>query len=377
MSDKPNHHTDTTTSQLETQSGLLRSEPPQSGPLQSATPQAGRKQSGPLDLFPIGLGCTGMTPHSSSDSPRRQELIQVLRTAAELGVEFFDTSEIQGPYTGEELLGDAFARAHTPSAASAGSSVQAPTIATKFGWNIAHVQPTGELNSRPETIRRVAQESARRLGVERLDLFMQHRVDPDVPIEEVAGTVGELVDEGLVAHFGLCEASATTIARAHREFPVAAVESEYSLWSRGVEESVLPTCAELGIGFIAYSPLAKGMLSAQLTEPNADSNSPRLHPDNFAQNQRNAARVAEIAHRYDATAAQIALAWLLDRGAQHPGGMLVLPGSINPARIQENVAAASVTLADDDRAALDNLLDTHPLAGERYVDKHLRFIDRD
>lgn len=332
---------------------------------------------GPLDLFPIGLGCTGMTPHSYSDSPRRQEMIQVLRTASELGVEFFDTSEIQGPYTGEELLGDAFARAHTAPAVSAGSSVQPPTIATKFGWNIDNGQPTGELNSRPETIRRVAQESARRLGVERLDLFMQHRVDPEVPIEEVAGTVGELVDEGLVAHFGLCEASATTIARAHREFPVAAVESEYSLWSRGVEESVLPTCAELGIGFIAYSPLAKGMLTAQLTEPNADSNSPRLHPDNFAQNQRNAARVAEIAKHYDATAAQIALAWLLDRGAQHPGGMLVLPGSINPARIQENVAAANVTLADDDRAALDNLLDTHPLAGERYVDKHLRFIDRD
>ena len=370
MSDKtnkPNHHTDATMSQTET-------------------------QSGPLDVFPIGLGCTGMTPHSYPDSPRREEMIQVLRTAAELGVEFFDTSEIQGPYTGEELLGDAFARAQSqpagqegpagassaaPGNSSCNSPDRAPTIATKFGWNIDNGQPTGELNSRPENIRRVAQESARRLGVERLDLFMQHRVDPEVPIEEVAGTVGELVDEGLVAHFGLCEASATTIARAHREFPVAAVESEYSLWSRGVEESVLPTCAQLGIGFIAYSPLSKGMLTGQLTEPNADSNSPRLHPENFAQNQRNAARVAEIAQRYDATAAQIALAWLLDRGAQHPGGMLVLPGSINPARIKENVAAASLMLADDDRAALDNLVLTHPVAGERYVDKHLRFIDRD
>lgn len=327
----------------------------------------------PLRVFPIGLGCTGMTPHSYPDSPRRAEMIEVLRTAAELGVDFFDTSEIQGPYTGEKLLGDAFAETNAqPIARAAG-----PTIATKFGWNIENGQPTGEVNSRPETIRRVAKESAHRLGIERLDLFMQHRVDPQVPIEEVAGTVGELVDEGLVAHFGLCEASATTIARAHREFPVTAVESEYSLWSRGVEESVLPTCAELGIGFIAYSPLAKGMLSGQVSEPNAESNSPRLHPQNFAQNQRNAERIAEIARRYDATAAQLALAWLLDRGAQHPAGMLVLPGSINPARIRENLAAANLQLADDDRQVLDNLLETHPVAGQRYVDKHLRFIDKD
>lgn len=335
----------------------------------------------PLRVFPIGLGCTGMTPHSYPDSPRRAEMIEVLRTAAELGVDFFDTSEIQGPYTGEKLLGDAFAETDAqpisetnaqPIARAAG-----PTIATKFGWNIDNGQPTGKLNSRPETIRRVAKESAHRLGVERLDLFMQHRVDPEVPIEEVAGTVGELVDEGLVAHFGLCEASAATIARAHREFPVTAVESEYSLWSRGVEESVLPTCAELGIGFIAYSPLAKGMLSGQVSEPNAESNSPRLHPQNFAQNQRNAERIAEIARRYDATAAQLALAWLLDRGAQHPAGMVVLPGSINPARIRENLAAANLQLADEDRQVLDNLLETHPVAGQRYVDKHLRFIDKD
>lgn len=323
----------------------------------------------PLRVFPIGLGCTGMTPHSYPDSPRRAEMLQVLRTAAELGVDFFDTSEIQGPYTGEKLLGDAFAQTDARAAG--------PTIATKFGWNIENGQPTGEVNSRPETIRRVAKESAHRLGVERLDLFMQHRVDPQVPIEEVAGTVSELVDEGLVAHFGLCEASASTITRAHSEFPVTAVESEYSLWSRGVEESVLPTCAELGIGFIAYSPLAKGMLSGQVSEPNAESNSPRLHPQNFAQNQRNAERIAEIARRYDATAAQLALAWLLDRGAQHPAGMLVLPGSINPARIRENLAAAHLQLADDDRQVLDNLLETHPVAGQRYVDKHLRFIDKD
>ena len=248
MSDKtnkPNHHTDATMSQTET-------------------------QSGPLDVFPIGLGCTGMTPHSYPDSPRREEMIQVLRTAAELGVEFFDISEIQGPYTGEELLGDAFARAQSqpagqegpagassaaPGNSSCNSPERAPTIATKFGWNIDNGQPTGELNSRPENIRRVAQESARRLGVERLDLFMQHRVDPEVPIEEVAGTVGELVDEGLVAHFGLCEASATTIARAHREFPVAAVESEYSLWSRGVEESVLRPAWNR---FYCLQPIVKG-----------------------------------------------------------------------------------------------------------------------
>lgn len=309
---------------------------------------------GGLEVSALGYGTTSLTAHAAPGAQRRDEMIELLRGVAEAGVTLFDTSEVLGPYTTEALVGEAL------------EPIDDLQIATKFGWNIVDGTSDG-LDSRPETIRRVAEQSLRRLRRERIDLFMQHRVDPDVPIEDVAGTVGELIDEGKVAHFGLSEAAAGTIRRAHAVTPVAAVQSEYSLWSRDVEREVLPATRELGIGFIAYSPLGKGFFAGGPSNP--ESSSPRLHPENYAANQSLLRPVEEIAEKRGVSTSQVALAWLLARG------VVPIPGSTKLERVRENAAATTVALSADDLDVLDTLIDAG-VAGRRYTDKHLGFIDR-
>ncbi|AGF71460.1 aldo/keto reductase [Corynebacterium halotolerans] len=315
---------------------------------------------GNLEVSALGLGTTGMTAAAAPGAPDRAEMIAVLRAAVDEGVTFFDTAEVLGPYTTEALVGEALE--------PVGDRVQ---IATKFGWNIVDGGSDG-LNSRPGHIRKVADESLRRLRTDQIDLFYQHRVDPDVPIEDVAGTVGELVAEGKVAGFGLSEASAATIRRAHAEFPVTAVQSEYSLWTRDPESEVLPTCAELGIGFVAFSPLGKGFFAGSRTRADPGASSPRLHPGNLEANRALYDAVVDLARDHGAAPGQIALAWLL---AKRPW-IVPIPGTRRLERVRENAASTSVGLSADELAHLDRLLDEVGVAGERYTDRHLGFIDR-
>lgn len=315
---------------------------------------------GNLEVSAVGLGTTGMTAHAAPGAQGRDEMIGVLRAAVDEGVTFFDTAEVLGPWTTEALVGEALEPVR--------DRVQ---IATKFGWNIVDGGSDG-LNSRPEHIRAVAEESLRRLRTDRIDLFYQHRVDPDVPIEDVAGAVGELVAEGKVAAFGLSEASAATIRRAHTEFPVTAVQSEYSLWTRDPEAEVLPTCAELGVGFVAFSPLGKGFFAGSRTQPDPGASSPRLHPGNLEANRALFDAVADLAARHDAAPGQIALAWLL---ARRPW-IVPIPGTRRLERVRENAASTRLGLSADEMALLDRLVDEVGVAGERYTDTHLGFIDR-
>jgi aryl-alcohol dehydrogenase-like predicted oxidoreductase len=250
-------------------------------------------------------------------------------------------------------------------------------IATKFGWQIVDGKMAG-LDSSPEQIRRVAEASLRRLRVEAIDLFYQHRVDPAIPIEDVAGTVGELVAEGKVRHFGLSEAGATTIRRAHAVHPVTAVQSEYSLWTRDPEPAVLPACAELGIGFVPFSPLGKGFLTGtvspdtEFTEGDIRRRVPRFEAANLAANEALVARVRELATARGATPGQVALAWLL---AQQPW-IVPIPGTRRLSRVQENAGAATVALSADDRAELDHLAETVGVAGNRYNDAGMSMVGR-
>jgi aryl-alcohol dehydrogenase-like predicted oxidoreductase len=319
-----------------------------------------------LEVSAIGLGAMGMSQSYGPNPGGRDDMIAVLRSAVDLGVTFFDTAEVYGPYVNEELVGEALEPLR-------GQVV----IATKFGWDIEDGQSVG-LDSRPEQIRRVAEASLRRLRVEALDLFYQHRVDPDVPIEDVAGAVGELVAEGKVKHFGLSEASAETIRAAHAVFPVTAVQSEYSLWTRDPEAEVLPTLAELGIGFVPFSPLGKGFFAGTVT---ADATFaaddirrrvPRFEAENLAANQALVDHVKQLADGKGATPAQIALAWLL---AQQPW-VAPIPGTRRTSRIEENAAATAVGLSADEVADLDALTRTIGVAGERYNAQHMGYVNR-
>lgn len=301
----------------------------------------------------IGFGTTQLVEHAAADAPRREDMIALLRTAAAEGAAIIDTAEVIGPYTVEKLIGDALGDCEVP-------------VATKFGWNIVPEGGSDGLNSRPEHIREVAHASLRRLQRERIDVFYQHRVDPEVPIEDVAGTAKELIDEGLIASFGLSEAAPETIRRAHAECPVGYVESEYSLWERGVEDEILPLCRELGIRFVAFSPLGKGFFAGG--KANAESSSPRLHPQNWEANQRLLEPVREIAQAHDASSAQIALAWLVAKD------VVPIPGTTNVERLRANLAAAQLNLSAEEIARLDGLVDDG-VAGARYTDKHLGFID--
>jgi aryl-alcohol dehydrogenase-like predicted oxidoreductase len=319
-----------------------------------------------LQVSAIGLGAMGMSMSYGPNPGSREDMIGVLRGAVDLGVTFFDTAEVYGPYVNEELVGEALQPVRDQ-----------VVIATKFGWDIVDGKMVG-LDSRPEQIRRVAEASLRRLRVEAIDLFYQHRVDPDVPIEDVAGTVGELVAEGKVRHFGLSEAGPATIRRAHAVNPVTAVQSEYSLWTRDPEPEVLPTCAELGIGFVPFSPLGKGFLTGTVstdTEFAPDDfrrRVPRFEAANLAANQTLVDRVRQLAEGRGATPGAVALAWLL---AQRPW-IVPIPGTRRLSRVQENAGATAVALSADERAELDHLTDEVGVAGNRYSDAMMGMVGR-
>lgn len=317
-----------------------------------------------LEVSAIGLGAMGMSMSYGPNPGDRDEMIAVLRYAVEHGVTFIDTAEVYGPYVNEELVGDAIAPIRDQ-----------VVVATKFGWRIEDGQMKGT-DSRPAQIRRVAEGSLRRLGVEAIDLFYQHRVDPDVPIEEVAGTVAELVQEGKVKHFGLSEAGADTIRRAHAVHPVTAVQSEYSLWTRDPEPAVLPACAELGIGFVPFSPLGKGFLTGTVSadstfgEGEIRARVPRFAAENLAANQALVDHVKALAEQRGATPGQVALAWLL---AQHPF-IVPIPGTRRRERIDENAGSTAVALSADDVADLDGLAERVGVAGERYDEAGMSMV---
>ena len=318
-----------------------------------------------LRVSAIGMGAMGMSQSYGPNPGDRDDMVRVLRGAVDRGITFFDTAEVYGPYANEELVGEALE--------PLGDEV---VIATKFGWRIEDGQSVG-LDSRPEQISRVADASLRRLRVDALDLFYQHRVDPEVPIEDVAGAVSELVQAGKVRHFGLSEAGAATIRRAHAVHPVTAVQSEYSLWTRDPEPEVLPTCSELGIGFVPFSPLGKGFLTGTLTAltefgaGDVRATIPRFSDENRAANQALVEHVAHLAQAKDASPGQIALAWLL---AQHPW-IVPIPGTRRIERIEENAAATQVALSADDLADLNGIAARIEVRGDRYNEQHMSLVE--
>jgi aryl-alcohol dehydrogenase-like predicted oxidoreductase len=318
-----------------------------------------------LQVSAIGLGCMSM---SASYGPPGdiQEMISLIRTAVERGVTFFDTAQVYGPFTNEELVGEALAPVRDE-----------VVVATKFGFDLATGRSTG-LDSRPETIRQSVERSLERLQVETIDLLYQHRVDPNVPIEDVAGTVKELIEEGKVKHFGLSEAGVRTIRRAHAVQPVAALQSEYSLWWREPEDEILSTLEELGIGFVPFSPLGKGFLTGKIdetTEFAADdfrNTVPRFDADARKANRAFVELLARVAERKDATPAQIALAWLL---AQKPW-IVPIPGTTKLQRLEENIAAVDVELTRDDLQEIETAAAQITAQGARYAEAQQRMIDR-
>ena len=309
-----------------------------------------------LRVSALGLGCMGMSQSYGPNPGDRDEMVAVLRGAVERGITFFDTAEVYGPYVNEELVGEALEPLR-------GQVV----IATKFGWDIRDGRSVG-LDSRPEQIRRVADASLRRLRTDRIDLFYQHRVDPAVPIEDVAGAVAELVAAGKVAHFGLSEAGTRTIRRAHAVHPVTALQSEYSLWTRDIEAEILPTLDELGIGLVPFSPLGKGFLTgtvsatAEFTPGDVRATIPRFTEENRAANQALVDLIGRVAGAHDATPAQVALAWLL---AQRPS-LVPIPGTRRLPRLEENMGAARLDLSTADLAELDEAATRIGVAGARY-----------
>ena len=310
-----------------------------------------------LEVSAVGLGCMGMSFGYGPPKDKRQ-MISVIRAAVERGVTFFDTAEVYGPFTNEELVGEALAPFREEVA-----------IATKFGFqlNPASGKQIG-LDSRPEHIREVAEASLKRLKVDAIDLFYQHRVDLGVSIEDVAGAVKKLIQEGKVRHFGLSEAGAKTIRRAHAVQPVTALQSEYSLWTRGPEKEVLPTLEELGIGFVPYSPLGKGFLTGKMNQDTKFEGSdfrnilPRFTPEALKANQTLVGLLAKTAERKKATPAQIALAWLL---AQKPW-IVPIPGTTKLARLEENIGAAGVELTSEDLREIDGAASKIAVQGARY-----------
>ncbi|WP_171693392.1 aldo/keto reductase [Paenibacillus germinis] len=311
-----------------------------------------------LEVSTIGLGCMGMS-YGFGPASDKQEMISVIRDAVERGVTFFDTAEVYGPYMNEELVGEALL-----------PFKDKVVIATKFGFNIQDGKQTG-MNSRPEHIKKVVEDSLKRLKVEAIDLYYQHRVDPDVPIEGVAGAMKELIQEGKVKHWGLSEAGVKTIRRAHAVQPLAAVQSEYSLWWRRPEEELLPTLEELGIGFVPFSPLGKGYLTgsynANATFDNGDIRSilPRFTPEALEANQVMVDLLKEVAEQKKATPAQIALAWLL---AQKPW-IVPIPGTRKLNRLEENLGAANLELTLEDLHNINSAASKITLMGARYTEE--------
>ena len=321
-----------------------------------------------LEVSALGLGCMGMS-FSYGPPKDKREMIALLRSAVERGITFFDTAEVYGPFTNEELVGEALAPVR-----------EQVVIATKFGFNL---RPDGApgwvgLNSRPDHIKQVAEASLKRLKTDAIDLFYQHRVDPDVPIEDVAGAVKDLIQEGKVKHFGLSEAAARTIRRAHAVQAVTAVQSEYSLWTRGPEQEVLPALEELGIGFVPYSPLGKGFLTGKITENTTFDSSdfrntlPRFTPEARKANQALVDLLGQIAERKQATPAQIALAWLL---ARKPW-IVPIPGTTKLHRLDENIGAVSVELTPDDLRNIESAASSIQVQGARYPEHIERMTGR-
>lgn len=320
-----------------------------------------------LEVSALGLGCMGLS-HGYGRPVERQQGITLIRAAVDRGITFFDTAEMYGPYANEELVGEALVPVRDQ-----------VVIATKFGFDIepdTHRQRG--LNSRPEHIRQVAEASLRRLKTDRIDLFYQHRVDPEVPIEDVAGAVKDLIGEGKVRHFGLSEAAAQTIRRAHAVQPVTALQSEYSLWWREPEEEILPTLETLGIGFVPFSPLGRGFLSGMIDantkfdSTDFRSTVPRFSPEALAANQVLIDRMGRIAARKGVTCAQIALAWVL---AQKPW-IVPIPGTTRVHRLEENIAAADILLTRDDLGDIDRVLAQVTVQGARYPEQMQKLVDR-
>ncbi|MEK5373523.1 aldo/keto reductase [Paenibacillus sp. FSL P2-0173] len=311
-----------------------------------------------LEVSAIGLGCMGMS-YGYGPASDQKEMISVIREAVERGVTFFDTAEVYGPYTNEELLGEALLPVRDQ-----------VVIATKFGFNIQDGKQSG-MNSRPEHIKKVAEESLRRLKIEAIDLYYQHRVDPDVPIEEVAGAVQDLIREGKVKHWGLSEAGVKTIRRAHAVQPLTAIQSEYSLWWRRPEEELLPALEELGIGFVPFSPLSKGYLTgsfnANTTFNHDDLRSilPRFTPEALEANQVLVDLLKEMAEQLKATPAQIALAWLLAQKSW----IVPIPGTRKLSRLEENLGAVDIKLTSEDVRNINSAASQITLMGARYTEE--------
>jgi len=324
-----------------------------------------------LEVSAIGLGCMGMS--ISYGPPKdKKEMTSLLRAAVERGVTFFDTAEAYGPYSNEELVGEALAPIR-----------RQVVIATKFGFDLSpNLDPRGmkgapDLNSRPEHIKEAVEGSLKRLKLETIDLLYQHRVDPNVPIEDVAGAVKELIQAGKVKHFGLSEAGAKTIRRAHAVQPITALQSEYSLWTRTPEREVIPTLEELGIGFVPYSPLGRGFLTGKMNENSTFDSSdfrstlPRFAPEALKANQTLIDLLGSIAQRKKATPAQIALAWLL---AQKPW-IVPIPGTTKLNRLEENIEAAAVELSPDDLHDIDSAASKIKVEGARYPELFEKMTD--
>ena len=320
-----------------------------------------------LEVSAIGFGAMGFS-QSYGVPKSKEEAIPVIRAAVEEGVTFFDTAEVYGPFVNEEIVGEALAPFK-------GKVV----IATKFGWKPAADGKWTALDSRPEHIKKVAEASLKRLKVETIDLFYQHRVDPNVPIEDVAGAVKDLIQEGKVKHFGLSEAGVENIRRAHAVQPVTALQSEYSLWWREPEEEILPTLEDLGIGFVPFSPLGKGFLTGKIsaTDPHFSSTDfrnsiPRFQKENLQANQVFVDLLTRVAKEKNATPAQIALAWIL---AQKPW-IVPIPGTTKIERMKENSRAAEVVLTETDLREIETAASKIKAQGDRYPEMHLRLIDR-
>jgi aryl-alcohol dehydrogenase-like predicted oxidoreductase len=324
-----------------------------------------KRKLGGLEVSALGLGCMGMS-HGYGPPGDKSAMIGVVRAAVERGITFFDTAEIYGPHTNEELVGEALAPFRSRVA-----------IATKFGFKIEAGKQTG-LDSRPEHIREVAEASLKRLKIETIDLFYQHRVDPAVPIEDVAGAVKKLIQEGKVKRFGLSEAGVQTIRRAHAVQAVTALQSEYSLWWREPEKEVLPTLEELGIGFVPFSPLGRGFLTGKIDESTAfdakdfRNNVPRFAPEARKANKALVDVLSAIAARKHATPAQLALAWLL---AQKPW-IVPIPGTTKLHRLEENIGALSVDLSAGDLRDMDAAVSAVPVTGARYTEQLQRLVGR-